>query len=411
MRKHQGTKLLVLLALILAAPLAGCLEDAPGPDDGSDTTDGDVDSSEARTRYSQALSSLQGESDGGEIPQRVSMVGTFEDANGTEVGTMRVLADPDAQFVLFTVSGDLASTGSPSGSNAEEILVGQVGKTTVLGTLDTALAMYNASAEPVEGFGAAGGEDVPDAGSTSADLTDPASILQNLEEVPEGAEVTATYTTYQGKDALEVHVEDTANGTSITLTMWLDPDRPALIEATLGPNATTHDDLDASSYRMEFQYGDDANHPRARAVQRLASMAFLTDDEATDMSSGGDEGPSNWTIQPNPHSGTVPLTEATGQVVNASYGDTPDDTVLELALEDGTAENDHVRLTYDDADGDGYVSQGDTITLTPLTDEGSYQLVLLDEDTGMRLVPGSTVMLALLGLTLGSALAAGRRGR
>lgn len=434
---------LLLGLFLVTALLAGCASEttdppAPGRGDdpeGSEGTDGEETSTEvkrgsavapdeARLTFLSAIDTIQASEDPGDLPDRFGFSATFsglgEDGSRT-AGSMAFAMDAPANTVVMSIEGDLFDDmGEPDEDpffpnpfeGATGFLFGQVGKTTFFGGLPGLIGLYNESAEPIEGWDdfkesqERGPEDEEGAEDDEADLSDPFEIFEALEDFPEDATIEAHEATFMGEEALELLISwGEGNGTStLQAVVFTDPARPAFFEGTFA-DPTSDDPMERDgTMRIEFTYGHGADHPRLDDLQRLSSLVFLTVDDMNPFGMGAQsEGPKEYTIQPSDHGGTVALDDVTLHVQEDQ------EDVLTLALEAGSAENEKVRATFEDVDGDGSVSEGDTITVEDLSGEdATYSIALEDEETGLMVVPGLALVLLL---ALSGLVAVSRRRR
>lgn len=155
------------------------------------------------------------------------------------------------------------------------------------------------------------------------------------------------------------------------------------------------DALDGMDVALNLSYGEDAPAAPPEAVMRAAGLAYR---RAAD-------GHGTWAFLVD---GGVPL-DAVEVVLTAreSNATRPEDLPRRAAfrLSEGTADLDGVRVTFEDVDGDGFVSAGDT-----LRHNGTEKdlLLLRDVQTDTHVVPGPAP-LALLGLALAVGVLARRR--
>lgn len=405
--------------LLLTVALAGCAsEQGPPGGDGGDGGDGEaVSSREARSAYAGAVTVFQ---DGPSNASRVGMKMSFtsENATGNQTGTVDALADEDKQLMIMTMSGRFAASAGGQGSSEsiETFVAAQVHKTNFFGVPPDLLGFYNESATPPEGFTSV--EANPDAGPGSSDsgsgFADPTSLMSKLgEDPPEDAEFTAMETTYNGQPAIEIETTYTdANATyDVRAVVYTDPGRPALFEGSVEPTSEAGPEIEAGTFEVEFTYGEDATHDLEEGLTRLETMVFA--DEPQGFGGGSDTGRfTNHTIKPSKNAGMVALDEVQVVVTTGTGGPSPSsDTggpVLTLDAEQGSAQTGEVRVTYEDADGDGAVSPGDRIVLEDrnTSDSKTFSVKLHDEVSGLNLSPGA----GLIGLLVG-ALAAGAVAR
>lgn len=448
MTRLQISSVAMLCALLLTSLFAGCAtvtddaadqlgDDAGGEDgqDGASAPQGPTSEAEARATYRSALQGLTPGKDDPNVtpPDRFGLSVEISglDAGEGALGDMSFFIDTPANIMIMSMSGQAFQNETPTGGGMAAGMGGMMGeggflmaqyhKTTFFGSTDSLISMYNESAEPVEDWNdlqeeagpAPSSEDEEDAG-----IDDPLKILEELDDPPEDAELTYETTTYNGEPALEIHLSyDNATETvDMTAILLLDPPfegadepLPVKIELTFTDKNTTGDDLSQGKLLYTFTYADQATHDLLEPLGRAESLTF-TDVEAVDsafgMSSGEDVANKTWTIQPARNSGTVPLSEVEARLNGQA---SEEETFLTVPLEEGTGETQDLRLTYTDADGDGHVSEGDTIRVEELSNGTSpYSLVLYDEETGLSVTPGLGLWAALAAVGL-SAVAVGRR--
>lgn len=395
---------MLVAALVAMAGLAGCAEQ-PGTDGGLD------EGAEARTAYQNAVSLFdEGPSEADRVAVSLSVTG------GESPGSMETLFAAEKSLLVMTMEGAFADDSMSMQGDMAEMLVGQVHKSTFFGIPDTGvLGFYNESQEPPEGFTSADtdpeasggpGED----GETSP-FTDPDALFDTLDEAPENATFSSSQITYDGEPALEIRAEWTENGTTYDVSVVVLTETEQLVRVE--GEATGGEEGD-HSFEMDVAYGDDATHPQEEALFRAETMIFSQGepDPFSGQQSGSSDGTTNHTIQPSQNPGTIALGELSVLAVpDAQEGDSqgPTPPALTLSADEGTTENEDVRLTYEDADGDGMVSPGDEIVLEDLntSDEATFTVELRDEETGLRLAPGPGLVLGVL--VLGAAALVRRR--
>lgn len=427
-------KAVVLAALVLVTgpALAGCMEDETAgdgaPSAGNASGDGSgTDTSDVRNmvRESLPLSGTKDASSDSETPDRISVNGRVD--NGSGPMSFGILLDKNRELMVVSFGAENIEGASPLTPSKLDgtMIVGQHGKVTGFGVFNETTkglaAWYNESSEPVSEM--VKGDEAPatpgqgEAGSVSPFSPEfaPTTLLENVtSQTDANATWSASKTTHQGKSALQAHVHDEQDGVTydITAIAWTDPTRLAHLNGSIEAEDPSDlgEGMTSGTFEMSFGYGKDAAHPHEEGFVRAASLTFEDDD---DMSTGWgteDAGPTkNYTIKPTPADGAVPLDEATALVTSSSSAS--EEPVLELPLEEATASNDDVELTYGDVDGDGLVSPGDTLSLTALGDEDAsgYSLALEDEQTGIKVSPGAPLAAALA--ALGAGAAAPRRRR
>ncbi len=401
----------VALATVALA-LAGCLSESPksGPDGGSTPGPGALPASitpaQAFETYSRAFDNLDGPSS----PARALVTVHVEARNATEPQSMdaRIFFDRAAKTVAFAFKGDFPSdeSGMSAFLSGRDILFARVDRTELCGFKEAIGAFYNASAAPPASISDAGG-----CGSTPSGSRD---FFDEARNVTLDAVRTAKPVMYKGKPAVEISVSSTADEQTIagTFVMYLDPALPAHAEFS-SKEADGEEPMDKDGFvTLDAAYDAAATFPEEAALARLATLSFRTIEEMKPVGSpSGEPGPQTVTIQPSGDAAKrLTLAEAQAQLVQPSPGGGPPTPKLTLDLDQGTAENDHAKLTFVDADADGKVSPGDSITFEPKSDDAkSLILGILDETTGYRAVPGAGVAAVLAGLAAAVGLAGRRR--
>lgn len=388
---------MLVAALVAVAGLAGC----------ADSGDGDLSDSQAQAAYANAVSIFdEGPSEADRVSITVTVTG--ED----ESGTMRTLFSTDENLLAMTMEGSFTESSTGGSSDVEQMLVGQVHKTTFFGVPDTGLlGFYNESQEPPQGFSSAdtGTQSSADQGEGPSPLTDPGSLFDTVGQAPDNATYTSSEITYDDQPAIELQATWTENGTSYDVTVVVLTETEQLVhvegEATGGPEGT-------QTFEMNVAYGDDATHPQEEALFRAETMTFTKGEpDPFQGQQDGDTGAyTNHTIQPSQNPGTIALEALEVLAVPDDSGsDGPTPPALTLPAEEGTAENENVRLTYEDVDGDGAVSTDDRLVLEDLntSDDETFSVQLRDEETGTRLAPGPGLVAGVL--VLGAAALVRRR--
>lgn len=373
-----------------------------GQDGGDGGPDQQLSEQTVRSRFQQAASFLEN-ADNWTGKKRVRL-----DMQVRDAGSVDGLDGQSGNFTMFVDAEDevaIANMETRSGGRGPgTLVVAQVHKTSFMGNeKDGFLGIYNESAEPVDGL-----EQVDQPGSRSYSSTGTGSflsVLNQTENIPPNASLTWELRTYEGKDALSLNIthENATSKTQLTWILWTDPDRPALVD---GRVVDKESDATAT-VRVEFQYGDEATHHLESGLKRLESMTFLNQSQSSATSSG--EGPyKNFTIQPSAHPGRVALEEATAVVKN-NTGEASAEVFLELPLEEGSAQSEEVRLTFDDADGSGTVTPGDEFVMKQRDENVTLLLTVEDEKTGLVLLPAPGSLAGFAALATAALAARARR--
>lgn len=441
MTRFRSSTILLFSALLLTVFLAGCATvDDPATDQAGSVPAPSTEA-EARQTLETAMRSLGGQDTDTNITPpdrfafRFEMQGPQAD---DELGEMSFFIDTPADLLIMEMRGQ-AVPGQAPGSDGSQMAMGgmmeegsfvmaRYNKTTFFGSTDSLAAFYNESADPVDGWDdldddmGPPGMDDGDAGEDGT-FSDPMRFLEEVDDLPEDAELTYEMTTYNGDRALEVQLayENETEQVDLTAILLLDPPfegadgpLPARMEVSFIDKTVTdeEDQTGQGTLLYAFTYADQADHDLIDPLGRAESLTFADEESMDDMFSFGSGSESSnttqtWTIKPASNSGTVPLDEVEARLTSQAG---MDEILLALPLEDGTTENDQLRLTYTDNDGDEHVSEGDTIRVEELSNEtASYRLQLYDEETGLAVTPGLGLWAAVGVLAL-AAVATGRRG-
>lgn len=391
-----------VLALLAGAVLAGCTG-------GEDPTDGEVGSEEARERLASALAHLWGGEPG--VADRVAVNVTYEASGNASSsrGYMDLfLSAEDGELVVDStggIGGSLEAGGAP-------VVAAQMGRTLLVGEPAEVVGTYNRTAEPPDALQDV--EDGPLGEATTTPGAGEANLLGTLdlvESLAEDRELEAAALPFRGRDALEVSTVGGDPDPRVRAVVYVDPLRPALVEARIPPEAVGSTDAvpGAGEVEMRFDYGEDADHRLREPLTRLETLT-LRSGRPSLAADPGEEGGlwENRTVQPARETGIVPVEEVTAHVVNRSFEAEGED-LLSLRLEWGSASAREVNLTYEDADGDGAVSTGDRFLLGKRDENVTVALVLEDEATGMRVAPAAGLLPGLAAAGAAALLVADRR--
>lgn len=414
--KHRVRTLWILLGAAMLVG-AGCLssvgqqtKEAVGASDAaeaqarSNATAGGGDEALAtgtREVYASALSSL-GEDD---AITRYAIDGDAAGLDGSARANMSLLFDAEKDLVVISIRNE--STAPPSDgdgiSQPKLLLIGQVRRTTLIGTPKAVISSYNQNASlPQENFTVdnlyTGGER---AGMDSDAATGPGAFLEAIEGPPPGASITSAQITYHGEPAEEIQAtfQNGSRSIDVRVVVLEDPRRPALIEGTI-EDPSAGDDAVTGDFSMRFTYGADATHPYEERVLRAATLALGAPEDQSMFSQPNET--KIWTVQPSETSKRIALDDVEVLVTESSSGSSPSpaEPVARLPAENGSIDTEAFDVRYVDADADGYVSSGDQVEFTPRTqDAASYTVGLHDEATGMRVAPGAGVWSAIAALT------------
>lgn len=396
---------MLAFSLLLGTALAGCMEGGPGGD-GSDLT-----SEEARTEVETALETLEGNTTVYGSKVSVNVTFTNETDEGTETGYMDMYLDADLGEVVLRMAGEgFSGSGSSGGSSLGYLVVGRMGQTAIFGGDGSIISGYNDSAASPSAFDSL---DELNPGTPGGSDSNPTFLFEALQKnlTQNVDEFTAEDITYQGEEALEIKsTGDEESGASLRVVIWKEPKRPALIEGRVTEEAAQNNPNleEPGEITMRFQYGDDATLEMRDDLTRVETLTFMSSEDAS--TTPGQEGWLNHTIQPSRDipEGEVSLDEVTARVMNQTFGGQGEE-VLAVSLDQGSAESDEARFTYEDADGDGMVSEGDEIRVERLDENASLSLELEDTVTGLKVTPSLAALGALAAAGAAAALLRGRR--
>lgn len=412
------SRIALAVGLLMLAPLAGCLEPvgeaaqdavrdgAPAEETGEEDAAGEAEADgleedEVSETYESAFKRVE---PGNETLDRVSMDIHIDVRTEEEVFDVGAYWNSRDKIVVVSFENGTPGAENPVQSDMMEgLLFGTVNKTTFLGVPPALMTDYNESEtweEDPFNFSDAGSEDSQATGS-SGDSMDFSSMLDELDELPEEANVSWNTITYEGDRAHEIEVQHENETAYLDLraVVDLENERPLLLEGTFA-----NDTQERVYLEVAFAYGEDADHEYADDLVRMEAMAITREDNRSLL--GGSNETQNWTVLPSQNPGTIPLEEVEVHLQSDQGGTSPtnSETQAKLPAEDGRLVTEHVELVYEDSDGDGAVSPGDEIRFTPLSEEAqSWSLSLYDEETGMRSMPGpgfAAVLASLAGLGL-----------
>jgi len=421
----RSAKTALVAVLLLAAPMAGCLQpvgeavqDAVGDEgDPAGNTSAEASSGDESVEtqasveesYRAAFDSLDPETGVLEEFAVTMHIEPLADAETRQVDANFYLSVSNETAVVSFTNG----TASPEqAGDVERFLIGAVHHTGFLGTPNAVMGTYNESGsweDQADNLT----QSSPDSATMdpTENVIEPTALFTDVEALPDEAIQDSRETTYEGREALEVDVHHQNETGTANLTVILDRDdhRPFSVEGTLS-NASSLEG--PARIEMSFAYGGEATHPLADELRRLETMTIQNASDASLTVSTAE--PKTWTVQPSQNPGLIPLEEVEvlaesstpGQGSMASGGETQ----LSLPAEEGQVESEDARLVYEDVDDDGHVSPGDEIRFTPLSSNAtSWSVMLEDEKTGMRMVPAPAV--ALVGMVLVGVAAGVQRTR
>lgn len=154
-------------------------------------------------------------------------------------------------------------------------------------------------------------------------------------------------------------------------TLLQNPARLVRIEATL-PDTRDSGPLAGATLGADLHHGEDAA-PMPEDAARLVGFAHTLRAQSS--------GNQTWTFL---HDSGIALADVVVRAQDASEGGAPAEkrVVFEMRLAEGEATQQGVTLAFDDANGDGLVSKGDTLRVT-VGDDAAFrpQVLLYDEPT------------------------------
>lgn len=412
-------RIALAVGLLAMAPLAGCLEpigeatqeaiagenatqqEPVGEDEAELAEDGEDDGEQAPLNhdtaetYEAAFDSIE---PGNDTAEAASFDAHVELPSEEKRFNMSAYWNSDEQIVV--VSFENGTPGAENGLQAEMtegLVFATVNKTTLFGVPPSMMADYNASEswdeDPFD-FSEASDDTSQDVES-SEDSMNLSSMLEEVDELPEDANVSWNTITYQGDRAHEVEIqhENETDYIDLRAVIDLEEERPLLLEGTF-ENETG----DRVTMEMRFAYGEDADHEYADELVRMEAMAISREEGSSQL--GASNATQNWTVLPSQNPGMVALEEVEVHLRTSQGGSGQGaDSAVTLPAEDGSLVNEDAELVYDDVDGDGAVSPGDQIRFTPRSEEAQgWSVSLHDEETGMHVTPGVGLVPALASL-------------
>ncbi|HVM46350.1 MAG TPA: hypothetical protein VM582_10485, partial [Candidatus Thermoplasmatota archaeon] len=156
---------------------------------------------------------------------------------------------------------------------------------------------------------------------------------------------------------------------------------------------------------MDMRYDDEVSFAVPEELKRALGLRYGSDRPSffRGFGGGGGDAPETWTFQV---AGGLALAEIHAEV-HAHDAD-EGEPLWSMPLAAGSRAQGGLTLTFHDADGDGKVSPGDTLTIERGEDAGDASVSLKDTVTGLRVTPGAGGLLAGLA-AVAAALASRRR--
>lgn len=348
-------------------------------------------------------------------PEKVGVTLIARSAAGAEVLNMKASIDNTSKKAFFEVTGDPAVFGAQAQAGAAFFRTGLA----IYSSPEGSLYLANGTAyvfPPATAAGQPQGFIPSPERSGLGDFFDPADTVAQL-----GENVTiksATAITHRGEAAVRIEVETLDKGKPVngTLIVFQSPPRLARYEGRMplgnetGTSQTPPVLRDARATADIF-YDDDVKVEPSNAAKRALALAYSSNKGIFDPDPSA---PAVWTFQV---SGGVALADIEVHVKNALDATPSASSMPDLAaapnlgtmkLTDGSKTIAGVEFRFADADGDGKVSKGDTLTATRGEGAQDVKTFLYDTTTKTYVVPGVGV-LALLALAGVAAMAMRRR--
>lgn len=385
----------LLLTLVTAAvALAGCQEAADKiADGGDDAPPQQMTNAEAGTLLAQAADNM---------PESYGMSVAMS-KDGAEVMTMDGAFDNAQEAAYFEITMDPSLMGEEAGSEEYAEIFAQ--GFAFYATKDGVVYLVNDTAFAFPASETGEGSFVPDPDETPfGDFLSPEETFGDL-----GENVTIESVrpiTHKGKAAHEIQAVvrvGEQEDVNATIVVYANPARLARMEMDV-PETEEDETLAGAKVVMELLYDQEVELEVPERATRAAGLAY--DGGGFDFS--GEGGPTTWTFS---GSAGIPLDEVEAQVKDISQADedmgsSPDSlsklpTLWSMALSEGTKTEGGVTLTFTDADGNGQVSAGDTLSITSDDENGiPPQVILFDTVTETYVVPGPGLLALLAGLAV-----------
>lgn len=277
----------------------------------------------------------------------------------------------------------------------------------------------NATVLPADGDSAAGDQFKPGdnpLGVPESPFTAPlAGVFDTLQDDANLTVESVEATLYKGKNALRIivtHTEDDGTLARGNLVVYLDSRLPAMLEAE-----ETSPDGSKSHVVAKFLYGEEVGPflDPGNGIARAATLATTSEarNSTTTFTFVGTD------------AALVALAELEIRLVEPGSpfgfpgsgsddgnGTDPEESFrLRFVASDGNASAEGISATFEDVDGDGFVTPGDRILVTESGEGGGFMglaLELMDLKTGTRVTPAWGALGGLFA-ALGAAAVLGRR--
>lgn len=342
-----------------------------------------------------------------EMTEAYDMYLTAVPDDGTDTMTFAGSFDPEG--AVFMLICGLPQEAQMSGVAFEEVAL-FVDGTVAAWVLGDTIAVVDTSS---------GGGSMGTDPNDLTEIGDPGSLF-NLDD---GGDVTVTdsrMVSFRGRTVIEADMTGTdEDGEPSDATILLQQSPPRLLRIStheVDESGESSDPFANAVVSMEFLDGGELGIGIPDAVRRATGLGYKSDKQP-DFGMGGDDGSGphdeTWTfwgdqgillsevevhVKQHPDDGSMGMSFTSP----SQY-----DTMWSMSLADGTQTQGTLTLTYDDADGDGRISPGDTLHVVDTSGE-TPTLILLDTVTGAYVIPGPGVFFGLAALAL-VALALRRR--
>lgn len=392
---------LLLLTVAAAAVLAGCAAPEMPGDDADVTPPRQMTQDEARQALAEAVADMPDLFGldmrilvGGDEAARIE--GRFDNATQRSYLTMTLDAD-----MLANLTGGEAPMGG-GGDQVIQVYAAPAGSLYLVN--GTAFVFPPSEGEEDGGFVPSPGE-----GPAGAFLDPEETLLAFAEENLNVTSVTPTV--HRGRPAVVVAAETKEENRTmpVKVTLFLDPARIARVEAALPADEDEDEDEEGAfaggHAEADFYYGDEVEVAPPESVVRALGLAYRSDREPFSFEESANF---TWTFL---HSEGIPLDEVEAHVKGEPEDEGDADfslagipNVFTMRLSEGERTEGGVTLTFTDADGDGEVSAGDTLSVRVPEGEALPTVALYDAKTGTYVVPGPGLALAALAAAGAAAL-------
>lgn len=368
----------LLLAIAAAVVVAGCAEDPGGGGGPTPST------TEAASLFAQAAQNMPDEygvtmkvtKDAKEL---MSAEAVFDEPR--EKGYFAIKMDPS--FAQQAGEGGMGMSFPEEGFG---MYTSPEGSALVMGMNVIAMPpgenAFMSRVEDNEGFGA---------------LADPDELFGEMKD-SNFTVTNVTATELRGKPALKFDgtFTDEDGAQNVTIYVFREPTRIARMEMVVPGD---EEQFAGALMTMDVLYGDEIQAQVPEAVTRAMDLRYQSDRSVFGGfgGSGGDDGPETWTFQAE---GGILLADVAAEVGQSMGGMNEEETppLWTMKLSESPKSQDGLTLTFSDVDGDGMVSNGDTLTIERGEGAEGLSVSLRDLVTGYRVTPGAGLALVLVAL-------------